>query len=549
MDAITVSEDPVFNVLIDQGEIEKQILVKSHSEATMYAEREHPNIRKCWLPDGSQMYTRNSAAVYRSGERHLPVLLAQDMTDQINALLSRADDLAREGNELRARKSSIQRERDDLSQKELTLTRGSRDTRKRISQLDFDISRLQSTIEERSSEFDSSSWDAQIAQTREDAEEQGRKKEDLTKKIGDLKEAMSETNDTLDNDKDLLQSLGDELEDLKRNLDESSDAYRKAVASSSQGKARTEKLKAMKDDAMQALQSFEEKLQKEIESAMQLAPERIYRGQKTSSQLESDIKRLKAKLRGEQERHAGRSLLEIEKEYIEAKQRKAKNDHDLRKMDEHLRRVHTGYSARKKKYLRMRHQTKVETNVHFKYFMAKRRHMGELIFDDKGGENGEGTLRLNVAMSNHKKKDGGRYRTGEMTGLSGGERNYTTFCFMLALGESINVPVRIMDEFDVFMDAQNRRSCYETLIDVSKDMPGRQFVFVSPLELPNVQASLRVKIQKLAPPGMHQRRLKQHSPVKRIYVDENSCRNLFRTCTERPGVRQQYLEEFVNVST
>jgi len=192
MDAITVSEDPVFNVLIDQGEIEKQILVKSHSEATMYAEREHPNIRKCWLPDGSQMYTRNSAAVYRSGERHLPVLLAQDMTDQINALLSRADDLAREGNELRARKSSIQRERDDLSQKELTLTRGSRDTRKRISQLDFDISRLQSTIEERSSEFDSSSWDAQIAQTREDAEEQGRKKEDLTKKIGDLKEAMSE---------------------------------------------------------------------------------------------------------------------------------------------------------------------------------------------------------------------------------------------------------------------------------------------------------------------------------------------------------------------
>lgn len=47
--------------------------------------------------------------------------------------------------------------------------------------------------------------------------------------------------------------------------------------------------------------------------------------------------------------------------------------------------------------------------------------------------------------------------TKDMKSLSGGERSFITVCFMLAVAQVISSPFHCMDEFDVFMDAINRR--------------------------------------------------------------------------------------------
>ena len=44
----------------------------------------------------------------------------------------------------------------------------------------------------------------------------------------------------------------------------------------------------------------------------------------------------------------------------------------------------------------------------------------------------------------------------DMKSLSGGERSFTTVCFMLALANNISSPFHCMDEFDIFMDPVNR---------------------------------------------------------------------------------------------
>ena len=63
---------------------------------------------------------------------------------------------------------------------------------------------------------------------------------------------------------------------------------------------------------------------------------------------------------------------------------------------------------------------------------------------------------------------------------AGGEKSYTTVAFALALGEWTQSPFRAMDEFDVFMDAINRRVAMENLFSNSLEHPDLQFIFLTP---------------------------------------------------------------------
>ncbi len=52
-----------------------------------------------------------------------------------------------------------------------------------------------------------------------------------------------------------------------------------------------------------------------------------------------------------------------------------------------------------------------------------------------------------------------------MRTLSGGEKSYSTVSLILALWEVMSPPFRFLDEFDVFMDAVNRRLALEQIKD------------------------------------------------------------------------------------
>ena len=83
---------------------------------------------------------------------------------------------------------------------------------------------------------------------------------------------------------------------------------------------------------------------------------------------------------------------------------------------------------------------------------------------------------------------------------SGGERSYTTIALLIALGEYLETPFRVMDEFDVFLDPQVRKFVIKALIHTAKEMQHRQFIFITPQDLSGIDQDPQLKIFKLNPP-------------------------------------------------
>jgi len=77
---------------------------------------------------------------------------------------------------------------------------------------------------------------------------------------------------------------------------------------------------------------------------------------------------------------------------------------------------------------------------------------------------------------------------------------YRTISLLLALGEMLETPFRVMDEFDVFLDPVTRKKVIDTLVEVGQNMRHRQFIFITPQDVSNLESSSNLKILQMKPP-------------------------------------------------
>lgn len=122
--------------------------------------------------------------------------------------------------------------------------------------------------------------------------------------------------------------------------------------------------------------------------------------------------------------------------------------------------------------------------------LSQRGYTGKLKFDH---ENETLTVQVNV-----EKVQGAS--TKDSKALSGGERSFSTICFIMALWEAMEAPFRCLDEFDVFMDMLNRRISMNMLMKIAKEQQTRQFILLTPQDMSNVHGSDRVRIFRLTDP-------------------------------------------------
>lgn len=105
----------------------------------------------------------------------------------------------------------------------------------------------------------------------------------------------------------------------------------------------------------------------------------------------------------------------------------------------------------------------------FKEYTMRGGYDGEMYVDHEG-------RRLDIRMRTHNSLVGGPRST-----LSGGERSFAGVCFLLSMWKCFKCPVRILDEFDVFMDSLNRRTAIKFFFEFFKESK-MQIILITPLD-------------------------------------------------------------------
>jgi structural maintenance of chromosomes protein 6 len=174
----------------------------------------------------------------------------------------------------------------------------------------------------------------------------------------------------------------------------------------------------------------------------------------------------------------------------------------------YLGRLTESLSLRETRLTEFRKVISVESQLYFCYFMSHRGFNGKLVFD-----HGARTLRLCVQIADRAldRLDGTDIKT-----LSGGEKSVATTCFLLSLWNSMETPLRCLDEFDVFMDNVNRSTILKILLNFAKtkglprssedhdaDCVHTQYIFITPQVLfldAEITSDPTVKILRMKDP-------------------------------------------------
>ncbi|KAF6747478.1 hypothetical protein DFP72DRAFT_1174955 [Ephemerocybe angulata] len=137
--------------------------------------------------------------------------------------------------------------------------------------------------------------------------------------------------------------------------------------------------------------------------------------------------------------------------------------------------------TRLRRWVEFRSHIALRTKINFGYHLSNRGYFGKLkVQTDDQANKGSG------------EKD--------PKSLSGGEKSFSTICLLLSLWDAISCPLRCLDEFDVFMDAVNRRISMKMMIETATENSNKQYILITPQDMTNVHIGDNVKVSRMDDP-------------------------------------------------
>ncbi|TYJ58578.1 hypothetical protein B9479_000788 [Cryptococcus floricola] len=254
--------------------------------------------------------------------------------------------------------------------------------------------------------------------------------------------------------------------------------------------------------AQEHLESVEEDVKVMTDKAVTYAPKR-QETQRSSADLEAERAALDKSIQ-EASLVLGHDLTELTAAFRKARHRQREANGSIKDL-KFLRKVLNGA-------MRNRHAWWHETRSHisiraktaFVVFESFRNMEGRLNFVHE-------SQKLSLVIHNSttsESQDGTMTQTSHYKGaksLSGGERSFSTVSLLLALWATVPCPIRALDEWDVFLDAANRKVAAKNLMEGAKQSDGKQYILITPLDMQGIDtAGPDKKVIRMADPVRNQ---------------------------------------------
>jgi len=474
MDFISIDSPIVFNHLVDQKSIESILVCRTQDIAKSLMTRQEnvpENVNYTITHDYYRFFPARANSSYRSYYMEVPTgsgmlratmsNLVQERTDEMQGLLENLRDLEMEKNEvIRSRKSFEAEKRRAMGEIQKL--------RKEVASINSQMSKVKA--EDESSQGDSSENLRARLKTRQTeltaAEE---KIEDILSQRDIINIMLREKEDSFKESKSQLNDLKTSTNPITKDLR----TLETKITSKNKEMLNQEKLIKKIKSEMETLKD-EIKRNEEEEKQFTAAAKKMntseLRPEKTLKQLNAKILQLKKKLSMRGENQDVEKFIE---EFTAIKEKYLKMKTHIDTLNNHLENISVMKKERSDNILWIR--TMITNNV--------RRKFNEMIKKFTVMTGSEIFLRidhLNKELKFIFKNEHGTHTNAELASLSGGEKSYTQMCLICSLWDMMEPPFRCLDEWDVFLDAVNRREISQELLKFSLKNKERQFIFISP---------------------------------------------------------------------
>ncbi|KAM3859219.1 structural maintenance of chromosomes protein 6-like [Diretmus argenteus] len=225
-----------------------------------------------------------------------------------------------------------------------------------------------------------------------------------------------------------------------------------------------------------------------VAKAIQICSERLT-VDRTPRSLDTEISRLSFKITTQQDQQGDR--LEIMRQYREAVGKYKDVAQQVETLNDSIKTLDSINNDSLKLLAELRRFLSYRCQCYFNSMLHQRGFTGSMKFDHK-----RETLSISVQQASGANAD-----MSDMRSLSGGERSFSTVCFVLALWAVTEAPFRCLDEFDVYMDMVNRKIATGMMLKVATTQRFRQFIFITPQSMSSLPVSKYINILRLKDPA------------------------------------------------
>ncbi|XP_069829239.1 structural maintenance of chromosomes protein 6 [Dendropsophus ebraccatus] len=485
--ALEIDNPVVANCLIDMRGIEKVLLIKNNSEAreVMQKRTPPPNCREAFTADGDQVYQNR----YYSSEFNRARFLSRDVEGEIGHLEREVNAIVSQFSTIQQRVRSI----DGDIRKNDVLLRQHHETKKRIQvqirEANARVTELENVEEQPS--IDISTLEGEVQENKKRIEHVKEKMEKAKLEMEENKSLYLESERQYEDIKSRINSVSEIAEPVKEDLhkvdQEVENCKRHKKHYEDKLKEHLNGIKNRKD----ALNAKEKDLEEKIGKAKQIYAERM-EVSRTARSLDTEINHLREKINSEHHLHGKRE--DIIKEYHAAKENYQDMESKIKNLKVFVKVLDDIMSQRYKMYQQFRRYLTLRCKFYFDSLLAQRAYSGKISFDHRNE-----TLSITVQPG-----EGNKAALSDMRSLSGGERSFSTVCFVLSLWSIAESPFRCLDEFDVYMDMVNRRISMDMMLTMADSQRFRQFILLTPQHMSSLPSSNFIRILRMQDPDRGQ---------------------------------------------